>query len=252
MVHIKNETEIKIMRTAGHFLGNILKELTQVAEPGKTSMDIENHAENVFKRHQLIPGFKGFQGYPNICCISVNENVVHGIPNEIPFQKGDLVTIDCGVMMEGLHTDAAMSVIVSGEEAASERIRELNRITRKAMYQAIKLVKPGAKIGDLGNIIQKTVEGAGFSIIRELMGHGVGYNLHEAPEILNYGKKGTGLALKPGMTIAIEPIVSAGERFIKTLEDRWTVAIRDGSFGCQWEHTILVTEHGHEILSEGQ
>jgi methionyl aminopeptidase len=166
-------------------------------------------------------------------------------------KTGDLVTIDCGVKIDGLNTDAAISVIVGGEKAGTEKTRRLNQITRKAMYAAIRLIKPGAKLGDLGHVIEKTVEGGGFTIIRDLTGHGVGYELHEEPQILNYGKKGTGLALKPGMTIAIEPIVSAGERFIKSLDDHWTIALKDGSWGCQWEHTVLVTEHGHEILTEG-
>lgn len=250
MIHIKTPQEIQIMRQAGKLLGEILHLLGKAVEPGKSTLDIENHAEALFERYQAIPGFRGFHGYPNICCISVNEHVVHGIPNEIPMKEGDLVTIDCGVKLEGLNTDAAISVIVGGEEKATPKVRELNRITRKAMYAGIRLIKPGARVGDLGNVIEKTVKGAGFTIIEDLMGHGVGYELHEDPQILNYGKKGTGIALKPGMVIAIEPIVCIGEKFIKTLEDRWTIATRDGSIGCQWEHTVLVTDHGHEILTE--
>jgi methionyl aminopeptidase len=250
MIHIKTKTEIETMRQAGRLLGKILHQLGEAVKPGVSPLDIENHAEALFKEYNAIPGFKGFKGFPNICCISVNDHVVHGIPAPKPMKAGDLVTIDCGVKLDGLNTDAAISVIVGGDAAGTERTRKLNQTTRKAMYQAIRLVKPGVKVGTLGNIIQKTVEGAGLTIIKDLMGHGVGYELHEEPQILNYGKKDTGIALKPGMTIAIEPIVSAGERFIETLDDGWTIGIKDGSWGCQWEHTILVTDHGHEILTE--
>lgn len=244
------------MRKAGRMLAEILKRLGEAIESGKTPMDLEKQAESLFLEWQTAspslgaePGFKGYRGYRHICCISVNEAVVHGIPNEVPFKPGDLVTIDCGVKMNGLNTDAAISVIVGGEACATERTRKLNEITRKALYAGIAQVKPGAKTGDIGHAIAKTVEGAGFSIIRELTGHGVGYKLHEDPAIPNYAKPGSGTALIPGMTIAIEPIVSAGERFIKTLEDHWTIATKDGSWGCQWEHTVLVTERGHEILT---
>ena len=245
------------MRKAGRILAEILKRLGATVEPGKTPMDLEKTAETLFQEFQaaspslgVAPGFKGYRGYPNICCISVNDAVVHGIPNNVPLKLGDLVTIDCGVKISGLNTDAAISVIVGGEACGSERTRRLNETTRKALYAGIAQVKPGAKTGDIGHAVAKVVEGAGFSIIRELTGHGVGYKLHEDPQIQNYGKPGSGTALIPGMTIAIEPIVSAGERFIKTQGDHWTIAVRDGSWGCQWEHTILVTNNGHEILTE--
>ena len=250
MTHlIKSKQEIATMRKAGHLLGKILKQLGKNIKPGMSTMDIEEHAEKLFNELGVTPGFKGFQGYPNICCISTNNNVVHAIPNSDRLNKGDLVTIDCGVMIDGLNTDAAISVIVGGDECGTEKTRELNRITKKAMNMGIREVKPGAKLGTIGHAIQKVVEDAGFSIIKELTGHGIGYSLHEEPTVLNYGKKGQGAALVPGMVICIEPIVSAGERFIETLDDKWTIATKDGSWGCQWEHTILVTENGHEVLS---
>lgn len=246
---LKSSAEIETMRKAGRILAEILKKLGEAVEPGKTPMDLERLAEKICQEHNAEPGFKGYHGYPNICCISVNNTVVHGIPNNVPFERGDLVTIDCGVKLNGLNTDAAISVIAGGDECGSEQTRKLNETTRKALYAGIAQVKPGAKIGDIGHAIQTVVEGAGFSIIKNLTGHGIGYKLHEDPQILNYGKKGTGESLVPGMTIAIEPIVSAGERFIETLNDHWTIVLRDGSLGCQWEHTILVTQNGHEILT---
>jgi methionyl aminopeptidase len=250
MVHIKTPAEIESMRRGGKILGEILYHLGQAVEPGQTTLDIEHHAEKLFKQFDVAPCFKGYQGFPNICCISVNSDVVHGIPNERILNKGDLVTIDCGLFVDELNTDSAISVIVGGDAAGTEKARKLNQITRKAMFAGIKEVKPGAKTGDIGNAVAKVVEGAGLSIIKELTGHGIGYDLHEDPQVLNYGKKGTGTALIPGMVICIEPIVSSGERFIQTKDDRWTIEVKDGSWGCQWEHMILVTPNGHEVLTE--
>ncbi len=249
MVHLKTAKEIETMRKCGRILATILNELGTMVEPGRTPLEIEEHAEKLFEKHGVTPGFKGYQGYPNICCVAINDQLVHAIPTDRKIEKGDMVTIDCGAFLDGLCTDAAISVIAGGSAAGNEKMRHLSDITKKALNLAIKEVKPGAKTGDLSHAIQKTVENAGFSIVRELTGHGVGRTLHEEPTIFNYGKKGSGTSLIPGMTFAIEPIVTAGERFIKTLDDRWTIVTRDGSLGCQWEHTVLVTEHGHEVLT---
>lgn len=246
---IKTSAEIDSMRRGGRILAVILQELSTLVAPGATPLDIEARAEELFAKHNVRPGFKNYHGFPNICCISVNEGLVHGIPNDKPFLKGDLVKIDCGLILDNLYTDSALSVVAGGETAASENTKHLMQITKKALNLAIREVRPGTKVGDLSYIIQKTVEDAGFSIVRELTGHGLGYNLHEEPTIFNHGSKGTGMALKPGMTFAIEPIVSAGERFMKTLDDRWSIVTRDGSWGCQFEHTVLVTPNGHEVLT---
>jgi methionyl aminopeptidase len=250
MTPIKTEAEIATVRKAGQILARILHELGEFVEAGKSPLDIEYRSQELFAEYGVEPGFLGYQGFPNYCCISVNEDVVHGIPSEKNLKKGDLITIDCGVLMDGLNTDAAISVIVGGEHCGSEQTKRLNQITKKAMNKAISLVKPGVKTGDLGYVIQQTVEKAGFQIIRELTGHGIGENLHEDPTIYNYGEKGRGETLKAGMTICIEPIVSAGQRFISTQPDGWTISTRDGAWGCQWEHMVLVTENGHEVLTQ--
>ncbi|MFA5842926.1 MAG: type I methionyl aminopeptidase [Candidatus Gracilibacteria bacterium] len=247
-IPIKTPAEIESMRKGGHLLGEFLKKLGEKVTVGITPVDIEHFAKQLFEKENVTPGFKGYNGYPAICCISVNDRVVHSIPDEIPFKQGDLVTIDCGLILDGLNTDAAISVVIGGK-TANPLAEKLSTITRKALYSAIKLIKPGVRTGDLSFMIQRTVEQAGFSIIRELTGHGVGRTLHEEPTIYNYGKRGNGPALKPGMTIAIEPITCTGERFIKTLNDHWTIVTRDGSLSCQWEHTVLVTANGHEILT---
>ncbi|MBT7703708.1 type I methionyl aminopeptidase, partial [Candidatus Peregrinibacteria bacterium] len=204
---LKTPAEIESMRQGGKILGSILRELGTLVEPGATPLDVEYRAAELFEKYQVTPGFSGYKGYPNICCIAANDHLVHAIPTDKPFQKGDLVKIDCGCILDDLYTDAAISVVAGGEEAASATTRNLSAATKKALNLAIRLVKPGTKVGDLSHIIQKTVENAGFSVVHELTGHGVGYSLHEEPTILNYGKKGTGIALKPGMTFAIEPIV---------------------------------------------
>ncbi len=249
MIPLKTPAEIESMRRGGHILAKILQELGSLVEPGQTPLDVEYRAAELFEQYEVTPGFQGYKGYPNICCVAVNDQLVHAIPTDKPFQRGDLVKIDCGCILDNLYTDAAVSIVAGGEEAASTTTKNLSAATKKALNLAIRLVRPGARVGDLSHIIQKTVEDAGFSIVHELTGHGLGYSLHEEPTIVNYGKKGTGTTFEAGMTFAIEPIVTAGERFIKTLDDRWTIATRDGSWGCQWEHTILVTENGHEILT---
>src|SRR3989338_2199516 len=247
---IKTEQEIESLRRGGEILGEILHLLGEKVEPGHSTLDIERHAQKLFETYNVKPCFKGYRGYQNICCISANADVVHAIPNDRPLEKGDLVTIDCGLWTDGLNTDAAISLIVGGDTCGSDKARHLNQITRKALYAGIKEVKPGAKTGDIGHAVQKVVESEGFSIIRELTGNGIGKNLHEEPTVANYGKRGTGVALVQGMVICIEPIVSAGERFIRTKDDRWTIEIKDGSWGWQWEHMVLVTTHGHEVLTE--
>lgn len=247
-IPLKTPVEIESMRKGGHLLGEILKKLGEKVAAGVTPLDLEHLAERLFQEADVTPGFRGYNRYPSICCISVNDRVVHSIPNDIPFKQGDLVTIDCGLILDELNTDAAVSVVVGGKDA-NPKAEQLSIATKKALYAAIKLVKPGVRTGDLSSMIQRTVEQAGFSIIRELTGHGVGRSLHEEPTIYNYGKRGSGVALKPGMTIAIEPITCAGERFIKTLDDQWTIVTHDGSLSCQWEHTVLVTANGHEILT---
>jgi methionyl aminopeptidase len=246
---IKTPAEIESMRRGGQLLGQFLRELATFVVPGATPLDVEYRAAELFEEHGVLPGFKGYKNFPNICCIAVNDALVHAIPNDRKFERGDLVKIDCGLILDDLYTDSALSVVAGGDSAASPTSKKLMQATKKALNLAIREVKPGAKTGDLSAVIQKTVESAGFSIVRELTGHGLGYELHEEPTIFNFGKKGSGTALKPGMTFAIEPIVAAGERFIHTLDDRWTIATRDGSWGCQFEHTVLVTENGHEVLT---
>jgi methionyl aminopeptidase len=247
MTRIKNAQELKDMRESCRLLALILHELEAYLEPGMSTMDLEHKAEELFARYQALPGFKGYHGFPNILCTSVNDEVVHAIPNKHPMNKGDILSIDCGVIVNGMNSDSAIAMVVGGE--TTPVAQALVDTCIKALWTGVKQVKAHCHIGDIGHAIQNVVEDAGFHIIKELTGHGIGYNLHERPYILNYGERGEGEELLAGMTIAIEPIISAGNPSIETLDDDWTIVTRDHSLSIQHEHTILVTENGCEVLT---
>ncbi|MBI2453385.1 type I methionyl aminopeptidase [Candidatus Peregrinibacteria bacterium] len=244
---LKTVEELKIMRNGGKILGQILAELESMVKPGITTDSLDKEAEKLFKTLGVQASFKGYRGFPKNICVCINDEIVHAIPSpNKTMQEGDLVTIDCGVYYQGFHTDSALSV---GVGKISEEKKHFLETVKKTLINAIKLVKPGVRLGDLGSYIQKMIESKDYSIVRDLTGHGIGKNLHEAPIVYNFGKKGAGLALKPGMTLAIEPIVNMGKRFTKTLSDRWTIVTLDKSLSCQFEHTIAVTATGYEVLT---
>jgi len=226
----------------------VLDSLEKAIKPGVTTLQIDTLAEKLITEHEgCTPGFKGYHGFPNSICISVNEEVVHGIPNEhTVLQDGDIVGIDCGVYYKGFHTDACRTVLVGNVDP---EIQHFVKTTKKSLDKAIKQVCSGAHVGDIGAVIQKTLEQQGYSPVVECTGHGVGRDLHEPPEIMNVGQKGTGPVLKPGMVLAIEPIATMGKRDISTLQDGWTIISNDGSLSAHFEHTVLVTKNGHEVLT---
>lgn len=246
-MNLKSSQEIQAMRKAGRILGEILAELKKAVEPGMSTLDLERKAEQLFKQHQVEAGFKGYHGYPNILCTSVNDEVVHAIPNSIPLQKGDILSIDCGVVIDGMNTDSAVAVIVGGESIA-EAERLVNTCIQ-ALWAGIAQAKPGKHVGDISHAIQSLVEAEGFTIIKELTGHGIGHHLHEPPYVLNYGNPGEGELLVPGLCIAIEPIICSGKGEIETLDDDWTIVTQDGSLAIQHEHTLVITEKGNEVLT---
>lgn len=243
---LKTREEITIMREGGKILALILHELAKKIQPGITTEILNKEAENLFTAWKVEPSFKGYHGYPASICTSVNEEIVHAIPGKRLLLEGDIITLDAGVFHKGFHTDAAITVPVG---AIKPEIKSFLKTVESSLYKAISLIRPGIKIGDLSEFIQKTVEGKGYSAVHDLTGHGIGKTLHEPPMIPNFGKKNTGLSLVPGMTIAIEPIVNMGQRFMKTLNDGWTIVTRDGSLSCQFEHTIAITTKGAEILT---
>lgn len=245
-IDLKSNEEIAIMRAGGKIAARVLSELARSAVPGKTILELDAQAEEIIENAGAKPSFKGFHGYPAAICVSVNNEVVHGIPSKRILKEGDIVGIDVGVYYQGFHTDTAITIAIG---KISSEAQKLIDVTKKSLDAAIKIIKPDIYLGDVQAEIQQIIEAAGYGVIRDLAGHGVGKNLQEAPSIPNYGKKGTGIILKEGMTLAIEPMVSAGDWRVRVLDDGWTVVASDGSLSAHFEHTIAVTKNGGEILT---
>jgi len=247
MITIKTEDEIQAMREGGRMLATVLQAMRNQARPGLTPKDMAAIAASELKKLGGQPAFLGFHGYPDVICISVNNQVQHSIPNTIPFRAGDVVNFDFGVRWKDMITDGGISVCI-GDEFTSDTKRLLAG-TEKALKDALAVVKDGVRVGDISAVIERTLRKNKLGIVRELVGHGVGHALHEDPEIPNYGSAGRGPVLKAGMTIAIEPITTLGDPAIFEARDGWTLLTQDGSWSAQFEHTILVTKTGCEILT---
>ena len=246
-VSIKSAREVELMRTSCRLLGEVFRELEQAIKPGISTMDINNLGDKLIRKQGCVPNFLHYQGYPASICVSVNDEVVHGIPTDSrKLEEGDIVSLDAGVIYEGYHSDAARTY---GVGTISEESKRLIEITRLSFYEGIKNAYAGNHLHDISASIQKFVEKNGFSVVRDLVGHGVGAQLHEEPQIPNYKPVGRGPKLRPGMTLAVEPMVNAGDWKIWILEDDWTVVTRDGSKSAHYENTILITEGEPEILS---
>lgn len=246
-INLKSKEEIAKMRAGGKIAARVLSQLAAVAKPGVTTKELDILAEKIMAKAGATPSFKGFKGYPAATCISINNEIVHGIPSDRILREGDIIGIDVGVYYQGFHTDTAISI---GIGKISHEAQKLIDMTKKSLDMAIAMVKPDIHLGDVQAKIQKTIESAGFAVIRDLAGHGVGRELQEAPLIPNFGKYGKGLILKEGMTLAIEPMVAMGDWPVKILKDNWTVATADGSLSAHFEHTIAVTKDGCEILTK--
>lgn len=244
---IKTESEIEAMRISGKMLAAVLEHMRQHTAAGLTPKHMSALAEAKLLELGGEPAFRGFYGYPDIICISVNNQVQHSIPNEIPFQAGDVINYDFGVRYKGMVTDAGISVCVDDQLNADTK--RLLQGTERALYDALSVVREGVRVGDISATIERTLRKHKLGIVRELVGHGVGHELHEDPEIPNYGKAGRGPILKAGMTIAIEPITTLGSPDIYEARDGWTLLTQDGSWSAQFEHTLLVTKTGCEILT---
>lgn len=245
---IKSESEIASMRKSGKILAEVLEACCKYAKAGMSTYDVDQFAEKLIREKGGIPAFKGYHGFPGTLCTSVNERIVHSIPRKDEILKeGDLFTIDGGVIYEKMYSDAARSI---GIGQISEEKQRLIKVANEALNAAIDIVKPGIHVCEIGKVIQNIVESAGFHIIYDLTGHGVGRGLHEDPIVLNYFDGNKGPILKAGMTIAIEPIFAAGTSEMKTLSDDWTIVTVDKSPAVQSENTILITKNGHEVLTE--
>ncbi len=246
-IGIKEKEDIKNMREGGKVLGIILQELSHLIAPGMTGLMLDQKAEELMKKYQVLPSFKGYKGYPNVICVCINDEVVHGIPTQKKFQAGDIVTIDGGVIKGKLHLDAA---ITKGVGVIEESTQKFINTCEKALKKGIEKARPGIRIREISSVIQDIVEKEGYNVVRELIGHGIGYNLHEDPPVPNFRDRDPGPILQTGMTIAIEPIITMGRPEVTTLKDNWTIVTKDGSLAAQYEHTILITEKGCEILTK--
>ncbi len=246
MIILKTKDEIETIRQAGRIVALTAAEVAKAIRPGVKTKELDELADAFIRSHHAKPSFKGYRGFPGSICVSVNEELVHGIPGERRLQEGDIVTLDIGVEVDGYHADSAWTYPVGTISDDDQRLLE---VTERALYEGLKYATPNNRLSDISHAIQTTVEAAGFSIVREYVGHGIGRNLHEEPQIPNYGPPNKGPRLKPGMVLAIEPMVNAGERFVKTLSDHWTVVTVDGSRCAHFEHTVAITETGCEILT---
>jgi len=244
----KTETEITAMRESGRMLATVLQILKERTRAGLSPLEMAVIAREELKKLGGEPAFKGFSGYPDIICISVNNQVQHSIPNTIPLRDGDVVNYDFGVRYQGMVTDGGITICV-GEKLTPDTKRLLEG-TERALHDGLRAVKAGARVGDISAAIERTLRKYKLGIVKELVGHGVGYELHEEPEIPNYGRAGTGPILKSGMTIAVEPITTLGSPAIFQARDGWTLLTQDGSWSAQFEHTVLVTSTGCEILTK--
>lgn len=246
MIKIKTQKEIEIMKEGGKILAEILKKLSDAVKPGITTNDLEELTRELVLYFGVKPSFLGFDGYPAALCTSVNDEIVHGVPSDRVLKDGDLLKLDMGVLHKGFHTDSAVTVVVGkGDEPKNK----LLNITQEALRIGISKAKVGNTLGDIGSVIQKYVEDNGFSVVRDLVGHGIGRELHEPPQVLNYGKSGEGEELKAGMVIAIEPMVVTGDWRIKNGKDGFAFVTKDGGLAAHFEHTVAITEKEPLVLT---
>jgi len=248
MIHLKSAKEIETMRGASRIVAEILLELREIVREGATTADIDKVAEDLTLKKKAKPAFKGYRGFPASLCISVNEQVVHGIPSPKRLLKnGDIVGLDFGVIYDGYYGDSAMTVSIGQIPSEVER---LLKVTEQCLYRGIEQALPGNYISDISSAVQKLAEANNYGIVREFCGHGIGRSLHEDPPVLNYVQNGKGPKIKPGLVLAIEPMINLGTEKVKILEDGWTVVTADGRPSAHFEHTIAVTQNGPEILTK--
>ena len=247
MIVLKTGRELSVMREACKISARALKLIGEAIEPGVTTAELDRIAEKFIRSCGATPNFKGYNGYPATACISINNEVIHGIPTaKRKIQNGDIVSVDLGALFEGYHGDNA-ATFACGD--VSDEAKRLMDATRESLYEGIKMARAGGRIGDISNAIQSYVEARGYSVVRDFVGHGVGTSLHEAPEVPNFGTAGRGVRLMPGMTLAIEPMINIGKPQVKIMPDGWTVLTQDGSLSAHFEHTIAITAEGPQIMT---
>lgn len=246
MIHYKSVEEVELIKESADILGRAHAEVAKLVGPGIRTNDLDKVAETFIRDHGGVPSFKHYNGFPATLCISVNEQVVHGFPSDYELIDGDIISVDCGVKFKGFHSDSAYTYPIG---SVSNEVLNLLRTTRESLYRGIEAAKHGNRIGDIGFAVQSFVEDKGFTVVRELVGHGVGESLHESPEVPNYGRRGRGPKLKEGLVIAIEPMINLGERQVVQEEDGWTIRTKDRKPSAHFEHMVAVWKDKTEVLT---
>ena len=247
MISIKTAEEIEILRENNILVSKTLAEVGRHVAPGVTTLELDRIAEEFIRSHGAEPGFLGYAGYPNTLCVSVNEQVVHGIPSSYALKEGDVVSVDCGTFMKGFYGDSAYTFAV-GE--IDSRVSDLLSVTKEALYKGVAQAVAGNRVGDISNAVQEHCEAHGYSVVREMVGHGCGRNMHEDPEVPNYGMRGRGPLLKEGMVLCVEPMINMGSRYVVFERDGWTVRTKDRKPSAHFEFAVAVTKHGPDILTD--
>ena len=245
-IYYKTNEEIELIKESSLLVGKTLAEVAKIVKPGVTSLELDKVAEEFIRDNNAEPGFKGYNGFPNTLCTSINEAVVHGIPNDKPLENGDIISVDCGVIKNGFYGDVAYTFQV-GE--ISEEVKKLIEVTKECLNRAIEVAVVGKRLGDIGHAVQSYAEEHGYGVVRELVGHGLGRNLHEGPEVPNYGRRGNGMKLKEGMVLAIEPMINLGKRNIQQDKDGWTIITSDKLPSAHFEHDVAIRKGKAEVLS---
>ncbi|MBC7360869.1 MAG: type I methionyl aminopeptidase [Candidatus Aminicenantes bacterium] len=249
MIIYKSEAEIEMMRKSSQIVAKVLSELKELVKPGVETRELDIYAENRARELGAVPAFKGYRGYPASLCVSINEEIVHGIPSSRKLKEGDIVSLDFGVVYQGYYGDAAITLPVG---QVSDLARKLIEVAERSFYRGLEQMKEGNRLSDISAAIQAEVEKAGFSVIRAFVGHGIGRSLHEEPQVPNFGLPGHGPRIKPGLTLAIEPMIAAGHWEVEVLDDGWTAVTQDRSLAAHYEHTVALTDNGVEILTLDQ
>ena len=247
MIVVKSQHEIERMRIPCRMVAEFHNMMRTLVKPGVTTMELNKLAEDFCKERDAIPAFKGYGGFPYAICSSPNEAIVHGFASNKPLKEGDIISLDFGVLYDGFYGDAAITLAVGKISKEKQRLID---VTEQSLYAGLEVIKPGIHLSDISAAVQQVAEAAGFSVVREFVGHGIGRELHEDPQIPNYGKPGNGPVLKKGMVLAVEPMINAGGRHVKILGDGWTAVTKDGRPSAHFEHTVAITEDGYEILTQ--
>ncbi|MDD4953303.1 MAG: type I methionyl aminopeptidase [Candidatus Omnitrophica bacterium] len=246
MIPIKSEKDLQMLRSAGKILSGITKQVLEAVKPGISTKEIDHLAEELVLKENALPAFKGYKGFPATICASLNEEIVHGIPDQRKMREGDILSLDIGINYQGYFSDTAATMIIG---RVPEKVKKLVEVTRGALFEGINKAKVGNHLSDISWAVQNYVEDNGFSVVRQFVGHGIGNNLHEEPEIPNFGRPGVGPVLKAGMVLAIEPMVNMGTWEAMILDNGWTAVTKDGSLSAHFEHTVAITEKGPEVLT---